>query len=125
MGTIEISVDTSANASIFTVRGEVTVDDVIEAMNRQYVEGAPPHAIWDYSGANFYQIDADGFQRIANAAMDRARYRPGGKTSFVAPGDNEAIAIKLLQATSHVIDLPIPLQVHQTREEALSWLTGA
>ncbi|MBT5047633.1 MAG: hypothetical protein HOM58_03950 [Rhodospirillaceae bacterium] len=124
MGTIEISVDSDAGASIFDVRGEVTADEIIAAMDQQYVAGAPPHAIWDYSRAGFFQLITNDYKRVALAAKERSQHRPGGKTAFVAPGETEAIALRFLQATSQVIDLPIPLEIHQTRVEALAWLKG-
>ena len=60
--------------------------------------------------------------RIATAAKDRAAYRVGGKTAFIAPGKQEAVALKLLEAMSRVIDLPIPLRICPTKSDAIGWL---
>lgn len=124
MKTIRISVDTDADASIFDVRGEVTADDIIAAMNQQYVAGSPRHAIWDYTRAAFHKLETADYIRIATAAKDRAAYRVGGKTAFIAPGKQEVVAIKLLEAMSRVIDLPIPLCICRTKSDAIDWLAA-
>jgi len=124
MGNIQIRIDTVANASVFDVRGEVTADDIIVAMTRQYVAGAPPHTVWDYTRASFHRLETADYIRIAAAAKDRAAFRLGGKTAFIAPGEQEAVAIKLLETMSKVIDLPIPLHICRTKGEAIDWLTA-
>ena len=122
MGNIQISIDADANASIFDVRGEVTADDIIAAMDQQYIAGSPRHAVWDYSHAIFHKLEPQDYSRIAAAAKQRATHRAGGKTAFIAPGEQEVVAIKLLEAISKTIDLPIPLRICPTRSDAITWL---
>ena len=124
MATIRISVDETSSFSIFDVEGTVNADDIAAAMVRQYVDGAPPHALWDYSRATFHELNAGDYMRIASTAKSLAHNRPGGRTAFVAPGELEAVAIKFLEASSKLVALPIPLLICATREDAVAWLTS-
>jgi hypothetical protein len=124
MATIRVSVDRISAFSIFEIEGTVSADDIVAAMERQYVTGAPPHALWDYSRATFHELNADDYARIAGTAKALAPNRPGGRTAFVAPGELEAVAIKFLEASSKMVELPIPLHICATREEAVAWLTS-
>lgn len=124
MATIRVSVDEANAVSVFEIEGTVTAADIVAAMERQYVDGSPPHALWDYSRATFHEMNADDYVRIASTAKALAPNRPTGRTAFVAPGELEAVAIRMLEASSKMVALPIPLQICPTREEALAWLTS-
>ena len=122
MATIDISVDEAIEASVFDVVGDVTADDIIAAMDRHYVAGTPRNAMWDYTHADFNRLETSDYRRIAMAAKDRAIHRIGGKTAFVTAGALETFAVKLLEANSKVIDLPLNTRFFKTREDAIAWL---
>ena len=124
MGTIRISVDDLHAISVFEIEGTVKASEIVDAMERQYVEGAPVHALWDYSQATFHELSAEDYERIATAAKALAPQRPNGRTAFVAPGALEAVAIRFLEASSKKIVLPLLLRICTTREEAIDWLTA-
>lgn len=122
MGAIRTSLDDSGAVGVFDVDGDISDAEITAAMKSRYIDGGPPHALWDYSRATFHRIDSAGYTRIAQTAKDLARFRPGGRTAFVAPGDVEVPAIRLLEAISAIVALPIPLRMCATRDEALRWL---
>ena len=124
MATIRISVDDLHGISVFEIEGTVNASEIIDAMERQYVDGAPVHALWDYSKATFHELSAEDYERIAAAAKALAPQRQDGRTAFVAPGALEAVAIKFLEASSKKIELPLLLHICTTREEAIAWLTA-
>ena len=122
MATIDISVDEAIEASVFDAVGDITADDIIAAMDRQYVDGTPPNALWDYARADFNRLETSDYRRIAMAAKERAIHRIGGKTAFVTEGALELFAVKLLEANSKVIDLPLNTRFFETHDEAVAWL---
>ncbi len=125
MATILVITDIAANCLIFEVEGPVRADDIISVMERNYVAGAPVHAIWDYSAATFHEMGPDDYARIAAAAKALAPLRPGGRTAFVVPGSLEAVAIRMFEASSKLVDLPIPLHTCATRDEAIAWMASS
>jgi hypothetical protein len=121
---IRIAVDETLGCSIFEVEGEVSADDFIAAMDRQYSVPPPPHALWDYSRARLHNLSPADYTRIATAAKKHAPKRPGGRTAFVASRKFEQAAMKLLEAISEMVAVPIPLRLCETRKEAVAWLAG-
>ena len=122
MATIHISIDEAIKASVFDVVSDVPADDIIAAMDRQYVAGIPRNALWDHARADFNRLETGDYRRIAMAAKERAHYRVGGKTAFVTAGALEMFAVNLLEANLKVIDLPFDTRFFATREEAVAWL---
>jgi hypothetical protein len=122
MGTITTSRDDSGTITVFSVSGDITGTEITEAMARAYQDSQPVHALWDYVHASFHRVDSAGYARIAEQAKSLAHFRSGGRTAFVAPGDVEVSAIKLLEAISQKVALPIPLRMFNSFADALDWL---
>jgi plasmid stabilization system protein ParE len=115
--------DIKRNLTIYTCKGQISVDEVKKKV-KSFYEGAPSlHVIWDFTEADLSSITADEIRALASGVERLAHSREGGKTAIVAPEDISYGFGRMYQIFAEIYAQIAYIQVFRSRSEAERWLS--
>ncbi len=122
-GTIESSLDSTRDLTMYTVNGEFTAEQVSETI-REYYAGNPTHrVIWDFTAASFEKIAATVPQQMADVARQHSEVRvEGAKTALVFGSDAGFGLGRMFETFQELQNAPVAYRSFRSRDEALDWL---
>lgn len=112
----------SQNLTVFTVTGDVTGKELIDATTAYLTGQATLHTLWDCTSAGTVEISSDDIEEIVENAKRLGGARKGGKTAWVW---SEQFGYGLSRMATIKADLravPFEARVFHTIAEAKSWL---
>ena len=115
--------DMKRNLTIYTCRGQISVDEIKKKV-KSFYEGTPSrNVIWDFTEADLSSITADEIRALANGVKKLAHSREGGKTAIVAPEDISYGFGRMYQIFAEIYAQIADIQVFRSRSEAERWLS--
>jgi len=115
--------DIKRNLTIYTCKGQISVDEVKKKV-KSFYEGAPSlNVIWDFTEADVSSITADEIRALANGVKKLAHSREGGKTAIVAPEDISYGFGRMYQIFAEIYAQIADIQVFRSRSEAEHWFS--
>lgn len=108
--------------TILDVRGKVSVNDIIDALEKFYQSSCTLQLLWDLSESDLTGITADHLRKILSVAKDYAYLRKGGKTAFFISGSLGYGITRMYENIAGVHNHPVALNVFRSRDEAMKWL---
>ncbi len=86
MGEIRTTVDPAADLTVVRARGEVTADEILDAVEQFYTGERTSRVLWDFTEASLRAIGPEDVERIAAFTVNHARAEGGGwMTALVLP----------------------------------------
>ena len=114
--------ETISDLTIFTVIGQVTHEEIKEAINEFYEGVASKNVLWDLSKGNFEMISNVDIQQLASIPKSQYMARKGGKTAIVADKDLAYGMARIYEARSQADSLPFETKIFRNIEDAYQWL---
>jgi hypothetical protein len=119
-------VDKTRNLIIYTLTGELTLDD-IQSKIKSFWEAhdLTLNALWDARSAkltNLKSSDMESITALIGQYTHRFEERKGGKSAIVASSDLQYGLSRVLGTFYEIEDFPTQLQTFRQIDEAMEWL---
>jgi len=115
--------DMKRNLTIYTCRGQISVDEIKKKV-KSFYEGTPSrNVIWDFTEADLSSITADEIRALASGVKKLAHSREGGKTAIVAPEDISYGFGRMYQIFAEIYAQIADIGVFRSKLEAERWLS--
>lgn len=117
----EIIYEKNNDVVVLRVLGDVTFDQIIEAVKNYFPE-VTKHLIWDYSDGSLRNVTADDFKSVPDISRKYFTNRNGGRTAFACPNALEYGMFRMYSAIVDITKMPYEYKVHHTFNDALKWV---
>jgi len=123
---ITSQVDKTKNLVIYTLTGELTLDD-IQSTIKSFWEAheLTLNALWDARRAKLTNLESSDMESITafiGQYTHRFEERKGGKSAVVASSDLQYGLSRILGTLYEIKDFPTKLQIFRQMDEAMEWL---
>ncbi len=123
---ITSQVDKTKNLVIYTLTGELTLDD-IQSTIKSFWEAheLTLNALWDARRAKLTNLESSDMESITafiGQYTHRFEERKGGNTAVVASSDLQYGFSRILGTLYEIKDFPTKLQTFRQMDEAMEWL---
>lgn len=122
---VESTIDRGKSLTVQTVRGEVTAQEILDAIAAFYAGEPTRNILWDFSEAGPGSLTSDEIRSIAKATARGARQRVGGRTAFVFSSTFAYAMGRMFDQWVSASGAPVEYVSFRDRESALAWLEGA
>ncbi len=122
MAIIETNIDLEKDLTIFSVKGELTADEIIQYASGPYDQTPTKLVIWDVSEGYIYNNTSSQFRNIAIKMKKLTEKREGGKTAFVGNRDADFGMGRMYEVFAKTENLPIEFKSFKSFDEAMKWL---
>ena len=123
---ITSQVDKSKNLTIYTLTGELTIDEIHEAVKSFWeAHELTLNALWDARRAKLTNLESSDMESITafiGQYTHRFEERKGGKSAVVASSDLQYGLSRILGTLYEIKDFPTKLQTFRQMDEAMEWL---
>ncbi len=121
---IESSTDVSRSLTIFTGKGELSYEEVKDAIEAFYESDRTDCVLWDLQTASTDRISPSQVKQIASLLKQYSEYRKGVRTAIVSSQDMTFGLARMLVTMLEVKERNISLFMHvfRTIDEAYHWL---
>jgi len=123
---ITSEVDKTKNLTIFTLTGEMTLDEIQKAIKSFWeAHDLRLNALWDVQQAklnNLKSSDMVSLTALIGQYTHRFEERKGGKTAVVASSDLQYGFSRILGSLYEIEDFPTKLKIFRIMDEAFEWL---
>ncbi len=119
---IRISKDCSQDFTMFTGTGDVTVEEMVEAVVTFYTSEPTKLALWNFLEARGLSFSPDDIDRVISIISKYCDQRKGGRSAIVASSDYVYGMARMYKAKSEVRKIHIEYHVTRSVEEASRWL---
>jgi hypothetical protein len=108
--------------SIYTCRGQLSVDEIMKTVKSIY-DGIPSrNIIWDLAESDVSGITADEVRDLARGVKKLAHSREGGKTAIVSPKDISYGIGRMYQIFAEIYAQSAQIEVFRSKMEAERWV---
>jgi len=122
MGKITKRVEPEKSLTIFTVSGEVSVEELAQAVDEFYKGSVTRKVLFDLTDSILDHLSSDDVLNFSRAPRYIPEQRIGGKTAVVAPSDLAFGLARMYEFSADPAEIPFVTKVFRTMEEARKWL---
>jgi len=123
---ITSQVDKTKNLVIYTLTGELTLDDIQSTIKSFWeAQELTLNALWDARRAKLTNLESSDMESITafiGQYTHRFEERKGGKSAVVASSDLQYGLSRILGTLYEIKDFPTKLQTFRQMDEAMEWL---
>jgi len=123
---ITSQVDKTKNLTIYTLTGELTLDDIQSTLKAFWeAHELTLNTLWDARNAKLTNLESSDMERITaliGQYTHRFEERKGGKSAVVASSDLQYGLSRILGTLYEVEDFPTQLKIFRIKDEAVEWL---
>ena len=123
---ITSQIDKTKNLTIYTLTGELTVDDIRSAISSFWeAHEVTLKGLWDARSAKLTNLKSEDMERIAaliGQYSHRFEERKGGKSAVVASSDLQYGLSRILETFFEIEGFPTQLRIFRIMDEAIKWL---
>ena len=120
---IHSTADIKRNLTIYTCKGQISVDEVKKKVKSFYEVAPSLNVIWDLAEADVSSITAGEISALASGVKKLAHSREGGKTAIVAPEDVSYGFGRMYQIFAEIYAQIADIGVFRSKLEAERWLS--
>jgi len=124
MGRIETTIDRDANLTVRTVTGEVTAQEIVDALAAYLAGEVTRYILWDCREALWDRLTGSDVRNIAQATLKHSGRRPGGRTALLVSSAAAFGMARMIDQSLSASDSPVEFQTFYDRAAALAWLGG-
>ncbi len=125
MGTITTRFDRDQDLMIRVVTGEVSVAELIAALDQYYRKPGGDFArlmLWDFREATLNSIETSDLRQITEVSAQYSFLRPDGKTALVVSSELGFGLGRMYDIGHDIKNSNVSRRVFRSMPEALSWL---
>ena len=119
---ITSQIDPVRNLTTFKVNGPLQFDEVMAAVRSFYAGEPTVNVLWDLNDISEISVTSDEVAAIVNYQPRYEGKRQEGKTAMVSRKDVVYGLSRMFQIQSELKDIPNPVRVFHSMEEAYKWL---
>ncbi len=119
---IKIKTEHELNLTVFTVIGEVSIDEIITTLKNFYLGVTTKLTLWDFSEGTASKLSRDDIRVLVGLSKRRADVRREGKTAIVAPSTLDYGLGRMLEIFADIEDLQFEISTFHSLDEAKEWL---
>ena len=123
---ITSQVDKTKNLTIYTLTGELTLDEIQNAITSFWeAQEVTLKGLWDARSAKLTNLKSTDMERITaliGQYKHRFEERKGGKSAVVASSDLQYGLSRILGTFYEMEGFPTQLKIFRIMDEALEWL---
>lgn len=114
--------DREKQLTVHILSGEISIQDLIDAVKQLYDSAPTPNHLWDLTAADMSKIEGEELQDLANFAKQASPSRVGGRTALVDTRDLGFGLSRMYRVFAEVSDQRVEIGVFRSREEAEKWI---
>lgn len=122
MANISVSVLKDADLTVFEAHNSYTIEDIMQALDEQFVLNPTNNIIWDFSKATIAHFDVESFAKVAEISKRFQKFRKTPKTAIIVKDKIEGIAAKLYTVTAKDKHVDVEYKIFSAINEAHLWL---
>lgn len=122
MGQIETTIDRDADLTVRTVAGEVTAEELLDALATYRAGEVTRYILWDCHEASWDRLTGSEVRSIAQAALGHSGRRPGGRTALLVSSAAAFGMARMIDQSLSASDSPVEFQTFYDRAAAMAWL---
>ena len=122
MASIESSIDYESKLTIHTVRGQVTVEEIIRKIKEYHSGEITMLVIWDFSEADVSKVSPEEVRSILPVGRKFAETRKVGKTALVFSTDSAYGLGRMYEAFTELEAFPVENRCFKSMKGAMQWL---
>ena len=122
MANIETVFDDTQDLGIYTVTGEIILQQLLDAMQAGLNEKRTSLVLWDFRKGRFMDMSSSEVQRTMGELRPLAIRRGSGRTAFVVSSDVEFGVGRTLEAFLEMEDLSVNVRFFRDMPAAREWL---
>ncbi|NNF98619.1 MAG: hypothetical protein HKM93_04520 [Desulfobacteraceae bacterium] len=119
---ISTSYDVSKALTVFKATGEITVQEIIQAIETFYAETPTKLTLWDLRHAENNTVSSEDIDRIIEIIRRHSDEREGGKSALVVSRDFAFGMSRMHIAKTEISKINISYYVTRSIPEAMEWL---
>jgi acyl CoA:acetate/3-ketoacid CoA transferase len=117
-------IESEKQLTIHTCSGTILKQEFMDAIKALYASEYTPHHLWNLTGSDLSQIEADDLQEIAEFAKQNTPTRIGGRTALVSDSIVGFGLARMFEVFAENVDLPVEISVFYSPEEAEEWMSS-
>jgi len=110
--------------TIFTVKGELTFQEEMEALKAFYGGEPTSNVLWDFRLMEGNRLTSAELNQLFNFIKKNQEKRPQGKTALVAASDLDFGLSRASETYSQIKRLPWEIRAFRSMDQALKWING-
>jgi hypothetical protein len=118
----EIKTVISGEVTLRKIIGDVTIDEMLNALREYYAGQVTRNWVWDLSNGSVRSLTSNDMKLIAELVLQHAHSRAGGKTAIVAPNDLDYGISRMLNIYAELGNILFQTQTFRTLSEAAKWI---
>jgi hypothetical protein len=122
MAPIARSVEPDDDTTVFTVTGEVTAAEIIDAIMDFLLTAPTQLVIWDLGNGSLHKIPPRDLRSIVERAGPYTVARAGGRTAIVVHNDLDFGLSRMFEAFAELGEVPFEIRVFRDITGAKEWL---
>jgi hypothetical protein len=125
MAPIVIHKDRSKDLITYVCKGQISVDEILTAVQEYFSGEVTKDVLWDFAEANvdIRQPQIDKLMiYLRTVPPEEVEKRRGGRVAIVAPKEYVVGVMEQFKGWSEMVDAPFVFQMFYEAEEALTWL---
>ncbi len=119
---ITAHIDKAKDLTVFTVTGEISLDNVLPVVKAFYEGDPTKHVLWDMSDTTDVQFSSQEVEAIAGFRPRYEAKRASGKTAILGQKDILFGLSRMFEIQSSVKQAPHSIMVFRNKDEAFKWL---
>lgn len=124
MADIATTIDRDRDLTVRTVKGEVTAQELMDALAEYYAGEPTRNILWDFTEAMLERLTVSEVRGLAQATRLHATRRAGGKTALVFSSASAFGLGRVFDQSQSASDTPVDHMSFRDRAAALAWLEG-
>ena len=122
MATIKITFVPQDDLTIFTVKGDLSSNEIMQYSSEYYQLKPTQLVLWDASEGTVENITNEDFKKLASEMRKITHNRVGGKTALLGKFDIDFGLSRMYEAYAEMENVPVTYCSFHNRDDAMSWL---
>lgn len=122
MASITCRVDPQLDLAVFAIEGEMTSEDLVDAVRRFYAQGPTRLILWDMTRGTGRGISTEDYARLARTLKRPAARRPDGRTALVTVHEVDFGLARMFESLALEAGVQVAYRTFRTVAEARRWL---
>jgi len=122
MATIKITFVPQDDLTIFTVKGDLSSNEIMQYSSVYYQLKPTQLVLWDASEGTVENITNEDFKKLASEMRKITHNRVVGKTALLGKFDIDFGLSRMYEAYAEMENVPVTYCSFHNRDDAMSWL---
>jgi hypothetical protein len=121
---ISTSIDASRDLTTFTVKGELSFQEQMDALKAFYRGEPTANVLWDFRLLEGKRISLQELEEVSDFIKKNQSKRPVGKTALVVANDLDYGLSRASMTLYEIRNVSLSIMPFRSMDEALKWIDG-